>query len=219
MRGSPPGWRGGCTIQPVIGGKQGRSLSILQLELPRLREGECLEHGLLPPRLCTQAETGGRPDPGLLPPHLSTAPCWRLAAGTTGNHELRPPVSSERASEKTLLSLQTGCGPFRKVQPAVYLSGFPACMARGFLALSLLAAFSRFISHCGLSTLGPRVFQGLSWRMGEGGCALPCFEESQPAPAVLLGICHVQRKLQENLMVAPSVIRHSHGGTEWGDVA
>ena len=92
-------------------------------------------------------------------------------------------------------------------------------MARGFLALTLLAAFSHFISQCGLSTLGPRAFQGLSWRVGEGGCALSCFEESQPAPAVLLGTCHVQRKLQENLMVAPSMIRHSHGDTEWGDVA
>ena len=58
-----------------MGGKQGRSLSVLQLELPRLREGECLEHGLLPPRLCTQAEAG-RPDPGLLrpPPPISPLP-------------------------------------------------------------------------------------------------------------------------------------------------
>lgn len=54
-----------------------------------------------------------------------------------GTHRPVISESAERASRKPLLSRQTGCGPFRKVQPVVYLGGFPACVACGFRALTL----------------------------------------------------------------------------------
>ena len=86
-------------------------------------------------------------------------------------------------------------GPFRKALPAVDLSGFPARVACGFLAVTLLITSSHLTSQCGLSSRGPRVFQGFSWNMGEDGSALPSPEESRPAPAVPPGTCHVQRRL------------------------
>lgn len=150
------------------------------------------ERPLLLLRPCAPAELQ---TPGLSPPQcpLVGAAGGELEAGKLAPCDVRG--SPERPSGKTLLSWHTGCGPFWKGQPVVYVGGFAVALS---LALPLGAVLSHCFSQWGLIAPGASVLQGPP-QSGQGkGHALTCFEGSQPAPAPLLGTCHVQRKQEGN---------------------
>lgn len=106
--------------------------------------------------------------------------------GTTGSHETHHPViseSAERASRKPLLSRQTGCGPFRKVQPVVYLGGFPARVACGLRALTLPRHFLISSASAVPSVVGQGFLGALMEEWGAGVFSLTVKRLSQPSSA------------------------------------